>query len=205
ALLPRRGIEGYTQALMDLGATRCTRGKPRCGDCPLNDRCVAHREGRTAQLPSPRPPRALPQRETAMLLLVRQGEILLEKRPPTGVWGGLWCLPEAGPGEDVAAVSGGRFGVEVSEIQMLPALEHGFTHFRLRIHPRLAQVITVRSAAQEPGLMWINLEDALGAALPAPVRKLIQSQCSKFKVESSKFKVKGGASGARGDRLSVKR
>ncbi|HSD60718.1 MAG TPA: A/G-specific adenine glycosylase, partial [Burkholderiales bacterium] len=196
ALLPRRGIEGYTQALMDLGATRCTRGKPRCGDCPLNDRCVAHREGRTAQLPSPRPRRALPQRETAMLLLVRQGEILLEKRPPTGIWGGLWCLPETGPGEDAAEVSHCRFGVEVSGFQRLPALEHGFTHFRLRIHPRLAQVITVPSAAREPGLMWINLEDALGAALPAPVRKLIQSQCSKFMVQSSRFKVQSSKSRA---------
>jgi len=134
-----------------------------------------------------------------MLLLVRQGEILLEKRPPTGIWGGLWCLPEAAPGEDAAEVSRRRFGVEVSEVQTLPALEHGFTHFRLRIHPRLAQVISVGTAAREPGLMWINLEDALGAALPAPVRKLIEMH-----VQGSKFHVRSSTTTRRGTRRHVK-
>lgn len=134
-----------------------------------------------------------------MLLLVRQGEILLEKRPPAGIWGGLWCLPEAGPGEDAAEVSRRRFGVEVSEIEPLPALEHGFTHFRLRIHPRLARVASVRSAAREPGLMWINLEDALGAALPAPVRRLIEMH-----VRGSGFHVQSSTTTHRGTRRHVK-
>ena len=175
ALLPERGIEGYTQALMDLGATLCTRAKPRCGDCPVGTLCVARREGRTAELPSPRPRRALPRRETAMLLLLHKGEILLEKRPPAGIWGGLWCLPEADPAEDASSVSRRRYGAEVSETRPLPPVEQGFTHFRLRIHPRLAQVVSVPGAAREPGLMWISLEDALGAALPAPVRRLLQA------------------------------
>ncbi len=175
SLLPERGIGRYTQALMDLGATLCTRGTPRCGDCPLGDRCVAHKEGRVGQLPSPRPRRTLPRRETAMLLLLRRGEILLEKRPPAGIWGGLWCLPETDPGEDAARAARERYGTEVEEVRALPALEHGFTHFRLRIHPRLARVASLRGAAREPGQMWINLEDALGAALPAPVRRLIRA------------------------------
>jgi A/G-specific adenine glycosylase len=175
ALLPPRGIEDYTQALMDLGATLCTRANPRCGDCPARDLCVAHREGRTADLPSPRPRRVLPRRETAMLLLLRQGDILLEKRPPAGIWGGLWCLPEADPAEDAAELCRRRFGAEVGEALALPALEHGLTHFRLRIHPRLAHVRALRGAAREPGLLWMSLEDALGAALPAPVRKLLRA------------------------------
>jgi A/G-specific adenine glycosylase len=182
ALLPGDGIEAYTQALMDLGATLCTRSRPRCGDCPVAALCVARGEGRTAELPSPRPRRALPQRETAMLLLLRGGEILLEKRPATGIWGGLWCLPETDPAEDAAKVSRRRFGAELGEVRPLPALEHGFTHFRLRIHPRMAQVSALSGAAREPGLMWINLEDALGAALPAPVRRLIRA-CAKTEPE----------------------
>ncbi|HEX6828533.1 MAG TPA: A/G-specific adenine glycosylase, partial [Burkholderiales bacterium] len=143
ALLPERGIEGYTQALMDLGATVCIRAKPRCGDCPVRTLCVARWEGRTAGLPSPRPRRALPRRETAMLLLLHKGEILLEKRPPAGIWGGMWCLPEADPAEDASSVSRRRYGAELSETRPLPPLEHGFTHFRLRIHPRLAQVVSM--------------------------------------------------------------
>jgi A/G-specific adenine glycosylase len=174
SLLPARGVAGYTQALMDLGATLCTRAGPRCGDCPVGALCVARRDGRVARLPSPRPRRTLPRRETAMLLLLRQGEILLEKRPPAGIWGGLWCLPEADPGQDAAELCRRRFGAVLSEIRPLPVLEHGFTHFRLRIHPRLARVASVPDAAREPGLMWINLEDARGAALPAPVRRLLE-------------------------------
>lgn len=175
ALLPGDGIGAYTQALMDLGATLCTRSRPRCGDCPVAALCVARREGRTAELPSPRPRRVLPQRETAMLLLLRGGEILLEKRPAAGIWGALWCLPETDPAEDAAEVSRLRFGATLEAVRPLPALEHGFTHFRLRIHPRMAQVSALSGAAREPGVMWINLEDALGAALPAPVRKLIRA------------------------------
>ncbi|HET9699682.1 MAG TPA: A/G-specific adenine glycosylase [Burkholderiales bacterium] len=175
ALLPDEGIEAYTQALMDLGATLCTRSGPRCGACPVAALCVARREGRTAGLPSPRPRRALPQRETAMLLLLRGGEILLEKRPAAGVWGGLWCLPETDPAEDAAEASLRRFGAKLAGVRSLPVLEHGFTHFRLRIHPRMARVSALGGTAREPGLMWINLDDALGAALPAPVRKLIRA------------------------------
>lgn len=182
SLLPATGIERYTQALMDLGATLCTRSKPRCGDCPVGSLCVARREGRTAELPLPRPRRVLPLRETAMLLLLRGGEILLEKRPPAGIWGGLWCLPETDPAEDPVEVSRRRFGAKLGEIRPLPALEHGFTHFRLRIHPRVVQVSSLSAFAREPGLMWINLEDALGAALPAPVRRLIRA-CAEASIE----------------------
>jgi A/G-specific adenine glycosylase len=173
SLLPEQGIETYTQALMDLGATVCTRSRPRCEACPFEDGCIAHREGRTAELPTPKPRKALPQREATMLLLLRQGEILLEKRPPTGIWGGLWCLPELAPGVDPSDHCLARFGAEVRLLDPLPPLDHTFTHFKLRISPQPVRVFDLAPRMNQPGSVWLTLDDALEAAIPAPVRTLL--------------------------------
>jgi len=175
SLLPERDIGRYTQGLMDLGATVCLRNRPRCECCPVAAACVGLKKGRVAELPSPRPRRPGLQRETVMLLLLRGGEILLEKRPSSGVWGGLWSLPEAAPGEDLRELCRHRYGAEIAVSEELPALDHAFTHFRLRIHPRRARARPAHPAVQEPGTMWVNVDDALGAALPAPVRRLIRA------------------------------
>ena len=95
SLLPARAVDVYTQGLMDLGATLCKRARPDCPRCPFADDCVANRDGRQAELPAARPRKALPERATVMLVLWHGGEILLLKRPPTGIWGGLWSLPES--------------------------------------------------------------------------------------------------------------
>jgi A/G-specific adenine glycosylase len=100
-LLPEREIAAYTQALMDLGASVCARAKPRCELCPVARDCVAKREGRIGELPAPRPKKPLPRRAVAVLLLERKGEVLLERRPATGIWAGLWSLPELAPDGDV--------------------------------------------------------------------------------------------------------
>ena len=92
-LVPREAIGAYTQGMMDLGATLCTRTKPRCGDCPVARDCVARREGRTGELPGKRSRRALPHREVQLVWAERAGDVLLERRPSTGVWGRLWSLP----------------------------------------------------------------------------------------------------------------
>jgi len=102
-LLPRARIEAYTQALMDLGAMVCLRSTPDCARCPVAADCVARRQNRIDELPLPRPRKPLPQREVAVLLIGRGDEILLERRPPTGIWAGLWSLPEVSCGTDVAA------------------------------------------------------------------------------------------------------
>jgi A/G-specific adenine glycosylase len=172
-LLPGRNIETYTQGLMDLGATVCTRAKPRCGECPVRSGCVALRRGRVAGLPGPRPRRGQPRRHTLMLALVRAGEVLLEKRPPAGVWGGMWCLPEAAAGADVAGECLRRFGAHVLEVDELPPIAHGFTHFRLDIRPLRVRVSALVPNAAEPGLVWLPLEEARGAAIPAPVRRIL--------------------------------
>jgi len=172
-LLPRRAIEAYTQGLMDLGATLCARGKPRCGECPLHSDCVALKRGWVAGLPSPRPRKPLPHKRTTMLVLTRAGEVLLEKRPPSGIWGGMWCLPEVARHPDLEAYCLKRFGAHVVEVEPMPALAHGFTHFSLAIRPLHVRVSALVPQAAEPGHTWLSLEDARGAAIPTPVRKIL--------------------------------
>lgn len=102
---PGLDMAAYTQGLMDLGATLCTRGKPACERCPVADTCVARREGRQAELPTPKARKAIPERETAMLVLQHQGAFLLQQRPEPGIWGGLWSLPEFDAAGDPLAAS----------------------------------------------------------------------------------------------------
>ncbi len=170
ALLPESGIETYTQALMDLGATVCTR-KPSCAVCPLGSGCVAYNEKRVTELPTPKPRKPLPQKETAMLVLLRQGEVYLEKRPPTGIWGGMWSLPEA-PVLEMDSLA--RFGMAGAEVSPLPERQHTFTHFPLRIVPRVFEVTALPLDVREPGGLWLTLADAMGTALPKPVREILE-------------------------------
>ncbi len=173
-LLPEKDVEAYTQGLMDLGATVCTRGRPACAACPLREDCVAARENRTSTLPSPRPRKPLPERAIVMLILQRDREVLLEKRPAPGIWGGLWSFPEAGDIEEAGRISQQRFGAVVSTDGALPDMRHGFTHFALTIKPALLRVERMESRMQEPGHVWLTLEDAMGAAVPAPVREILR-------------------------------
>ena len=175
SLLPERGIGTYTQALMDLGATVCTRAAPRCSECPVAADCVARREGRIGELPSPRPARPRPSRAVRVLVLERAGAVLLEKRPDAGIWGGLWSLPEIDLATDVARHCKARFLADVSLGAELDPIEHGFTHYHLTMHPRRVAVRKWPPRAESPGLLWLTRDDALAAALPAPIRKLIAS------------------------------
>ncbi|MFZ5524673.1 MAG: A/G-specific adenine glycosylase [Pseudomonadota bacterium] len=168
-------IATYTQALMDLGATLCTRSKPKCGECPANTDCVAFQSGRVNELPTPRPRKAVPERHSTFLLLMSGRDILLEKRAPQGIWGGLWCPPqlEEGQGDETDYVQ--RSGIEVSERIKLPGFNHTFTHFKLHITPVLLRVEHKPQLVQQPGSMWIDMEDALLGAIPTPVRKMLKS------------------------------
>jgi A/G-specific adenine glycosylase len=179
SLLPVQDVAAYTQGLMDLGATVCTRGRPRCEACPLRVQCVAFAQGTTAALPSPRPRKALPERSTVMLILRRDAEVLLEKRPAPGIWGGLWSFPEIADAAEAQAVARQRFGIDAELETLLPDVRHGFTHFGLTIRPAVLRVRCVEPRAQNPGSMWLNLEDAVGAALPAPVRDILRSLASR--------------------------
>ncbi len=174
-LLPRRDLQAYTQGLMDHGAMICLRGRPRCPECPVRSDCVALRRGWVAQLPGPRPRRERPHKRTIMLVLTRAGEVLLEKRPATGVWGGMWSLPEASRKTDLEAACLKRFGVHLNEVEELPRIAHGFTHFSLDIRPLRLRVSALVPQAAEPGMVWLPFEEARGAAIPAPVRRILAS------------------------------
>ncbi|MEO8991630.1 MAG: NUDIX domain-containing protein, partial [Nitrosospira sp.] len=170
----RNGIEVYTQALMDLGATICTRGKPKCASCPLLRDCIAFRDNLIDKLPAPRPRKPLPKRETVLLMLMKQGRIFLEKRPVVGIWGNLWCLPEMPMSEDAGEHCRQRYGMIVEPLAQMQSLDHTFTHFKLRIHPQPLQVVSCPSAVTPDGSdNWATFDDALKAAIPSPVRKLL--------------------------------
>jgi A/G-specific adenine glycosylase len=173
SLLPKNNVETYTQALMDLGATLCTKGKPRCSACPVNKSCVARRKGLTAELPAPRLKKAVPSRSTTWLVVRHGGQVLLERRPSPGIWGGLWSFPEM-TGGDVAEGCR-KLGLRLASLRKLEAIEHGFTHFRLTIHPVLCEVKQPAPRAEAPGHVWLAMADASEAATPAPVRKLLQT------------------------------
>jgi A/G-specific adenine glycosylase len=173
-LLPARGIRTYTQSLMDLGATICTRANPACGRCPVASGCVARHEGRIAELPSPRPRRALPQRKATWLVLVAGARVLLERRAPSGLWGGLWTFPEP-EGEDLEAHCRRALGCEIASARKLAPIEHGFTHFRLHAQPVLCAVRGRAPRARDAGSRWLEVADAARAAVPTPVRRVLQS------------------------------
>ncbi len=173
SLLPGEGIETYTQALMDLGATVCTRGKPACARCPFHGECIALKQDRVAELPTPQPRKAVPQRSARFLILRHDDRVLLELRPPSGIWGGLLCLPELADGDDPRLLASRRYACRVDCIEAQPPLTHGFTHFTLTLQPLLCRVAKVDQHAAQPGVQWLDPDALARAALPAPIRKLL--------------------------------
>lgn len=179
ALLPEHGIEAYTQGLMDLGATLCTRSRPDCARCPLRQRCAAHAEGRTDELPVRKPKKSIPEKQASMLVILDRGQVLLEQRPPAGIWGGLMSLPElnghealeqAAPDGAALDAAAAKFGT-VEEAQALLPLVHVFTHYRLRIAPY--RIALARRAEVAPQHLWWDMADIGSAPLPAPIKKLL--------------------------------
>ena len=166
-------IATYTQALMDLGATVCTRSKPKCTMCPVQSDCVAFNTGRTSELPAPRPHKAVLKRQAVMLLLIHGNDILLEKRVSQGIWGGLWCLPQF---DDEAAAKNWfmESGMTAHHGERLETFTHTFTHFKLYITPLKIQLSSKPVRAAQRGSVWLSVEDALSAAIPTPVRKILK-------------------------------
>jgi A/G-specific adenine glycosylase len=174
AQLPRAEIESYTQGLMDLGATLCKRNRPDCILCPVQKSCVALKLGRVEMLPEKSKLREKPHRQTRMLVIVSSGEVLLEKRPPTGIWGGLWSLPELPLDVDISKTLRLRYAITGGASREMSQIEHGFTHFSLTIFPIEITPAKIPLRAMEPGSMWLNLDDAMNAAIPAPVKRILK-------------------------------
>lgn len=174
---PATRVADYTQAIMDLGATVCVRAAPRCAECPVAKDCVARRAGRVAQLPAARPARRIPTRATTMLV-VRDaaGRVLLQRRPPTGVWARLWSLPECGTPDDATRELRTRCGIVTSEATILPAFTHAFSHYRLEVAPLLFHATTrATRVADRPDQSWFEPQQLASLGLPAPIRKLLDN------------------------------
>ncbi len=173
---PAERVANYTQAIMDLGALICTRSRPRCQLCPVAAGCQAHSQQRELDFPAPRPARELPVRATRMLLLCTPtGEVLLEKRPPAGVWGGLWSFPECPPEATVADWCAQRLAVQVSDVRNWAALRHSFSHFHLDITPVYGRVYDSSPAIMEAErFVWYNIRQPDDRGLAAPVQRLLQ-------------------------------
>jgi A/G-specific adenine glycosylase len=177
-LVPREDAASYTQAIMDLGATVCTRGEPRCDICPVNSTCEGRRLGIQSELPEARPRRNIPVRRATLALIEnRDGEILLERRPAAGIWGGLWSLPECPAGDDAIDWVRERFGWPVAGVEAVPEFRHTFTHFHLDIAPlRIRLGDGAGGIADSDGLTWQRPDSELELGVAAPIRKLIQAE-----------------------------
>ncbi|HHM04964.1 MAG TPA: adenine DNA glycosylase [Gammaproteobacteria bacterium] len=165
----------YTQAIMDLGATVCTRRRPRCDRCPFGSDCAARRAGRVADHPGPKPRRQLPRRSTRMLLIENAaGAVLLLKRPPAGLWGGLWGLPECPLETAPARWCRQELGLDIEVLENWPLVRHSFSHYHLDIHPSRARAGQCRGVMEGPPALWYNPGQSQALGLAAPVQTLLQ-------------------------------
>jgi len=178
ACTPSERVDVYTQAVMDLGATLCVRSRPRCVLCPLSDSCFARREGRQAEFPGKkrRSAAAAPRRAKRTVMLVARrpnGAILLEKRPMSGIWGGLWCLPEFGSEAAARSFAQQHLIVPEPEILALGEIAHRFTHFDLAITPLLVECRGSDRIMEGAETLWYNPREPAAVGLPAPVQALL--------------------------------
>jgi len=175
---PTERVADYTQAMMDLGATVCTRSRPACDRCPVASDCAAYRSGDPVAWPHRKPKTRKPHRSVRMLLLRNDAaELLLQKRPASGLWGGLWSLPETEEEADLERWLGERFGLTTQAVEAWPAFDHQFTHFRLTVAPLLVDVAENAGRIQEmapDNLLWYNTAHPAPGGFPAPVVKLIE-------------------------------
>ncbi|MES2831228.1 MAG: A/G-specific adenine glycosylase [Pseudomonadota bacterium] len=194
SLLPHVDLQSYTQGLMDLGATLCTRSRPACQRCPLADRCIALATGRVAELPIRKPKKAVPEKHAVMLVVADRHQVLLTQRPEQGIWGGLLSLPELDgftvvahdtvdtPMMDAPTVISMQASIEhylrpfgdVASCSKLQSFTHGFTHFKLHVVPYRVTLARRLDVVGETDQVWVDIERLDRLPLPAPVRKLLQ-------------------------------
>lgn len=172
-LTPDKRVADYTQAIMDLGAMVCTRSSPACHSCPFNDLCEARLNAAIEMYPGKKPRKSLPVRATTMLIVESDGEFLLEKRPATGVWGGLWSFPE------LSGTDPGPFlqdhGLNPTGQEAIEPFRHTFTHFHLDITPVKVSVTPVTDISEADRFCWYDPARPTELGLSNPVTRLLKS------------------------------
>lgn len=167
-LTPKTRVTDYAQAIMDFGATFCTRSKPKCDICPLNRQCLAYQTNSVKEFPKKKIKKILPEREKYFLLMINErNQILLERQPSPGIWGGLWSLPTI---EDLKKLP--RQALEI-----LPQFTHTFTHFRLTLKPIRLRVSAEKTLtiSEKTDVLWVGAAQLKDFALPAPIKRLLES------------------------------
>ncbi len=174
---PQQRTADYTQAIMDLGATVCTRTQAKCSICPLQNACQAYAQGEVALFPTPPMRKKKPVRVIKMLIFYnpKTNTVLLEKRPSIGIWGGLWSLPECAVEEDLIAFTQKHYGCKIVNSILLPEIKHVFTHFQLNILPiHINQFVFNESVMDSRQQIWYNLIKPEKLGLAAPVKRLLE-------------------------------
>lgn len=176
ACTPAQRVADYTQAIMDLGATVCVRSRPLCVVCPMHDGCVARREGTQSLLPTPKPRKARPERAAYAAILMREdGAVLLERRPPVGIWGGLWTFPQFEQRDAAVAWMEQHTGAETVATQALPPYSHSFTHFDLTLQPLLVRnAREIFAVADAQRFCWYDARQPPKIGLAKPAVDLIR-------------------------------
>jgi A/G-specific adenine glycosylase len=171
---PHESVDVYTQAIMDIGATVCTRRNPLCAYCPLAANCVAKRLGKQHEIPAPKKARTRGERHVFMLVAQREDDsVLLERRPESGVWGGLWCLPEFETESAARLYAAQSLRLPQPEPRHLDLIEHAFTHFDLVVTPLLTRCEGPMGVMEAPRSLWYNPREPARVGLPAPIKTLL--------------------------------
>lgn len=174
---PSERVRDYTQGIMDLGAMVCTRSRPACNDCPLKQGCAAYAKGEINLYPGSKPKKAKPEKTTWMVILEdNEGRILLERRPPSGIWGGLWSLPELDPAygaDELQEACEQSLGFDCGEPELISGFRHTFSHYHLHIQPARLGVTGQINIKDDDQQKWLHRHEALDLGLPAPIRTLL--------------------------------
>lgn len=175
-LTPDLDVQKYNQAMMDIGASICSRSRPACSDCPVAIDCQAQLTGRQSDYPGKKPKKVIPEKNAYMLVLAKGEEVILEKRPPAGIWGGLWCFPQFSTREELDEYLITK-GLTVSEEEVLPGFRHTFSHFHLDISPILvsAEGFSDNQIMEDKPSLWYNLPHPPKVGLAAATERILAS------------------------------
>lgn len=175
ALTPKEGVANFNQAMMDLGAMVCTRSKPTCDVCPLQNTCLANASSEQAHYPQKKPKKIIPEKHTIMVIPRVDQKVLMEKRPPAGIWGGLWCFLEVSSADELPELLA-KLNLKATTQLALDKFRHTFSHFHLDIEPIVIDCtkLPAKEISENNTLQWYNLATTASVGLAASTKKLIK-------------------------------